>query len=89
MQTWECTDLDQVLMNVFGRLKVVLCNILKAGGKNTMVEENCGVSGRGVKIEHVIKQLETGTEGSVVDLRNFQMQMNGDNYDADLNFEEI
>ena len=89
MQTWECTDLDQVLMNVFGRLKVVLCNILKAGGKNTMVEENRGVNGRGVKIEHVIKELENGTEDSVVDLRNFQMQLNGDNDDADLNFEEI
>ena len=59
MDTWNSTDLDTMLTNVFGRLKVVLCNILRGNGGNDKVEEYRGVKHRDVKIENVIKEIQT------------------------------
>ena len=53
METWRGGDLNRVLTSVFGCLKVVLCNILKGGGGNELVEENRGVKHRNIKIEKV------------------------------------
>lgn len=46
MDTWHSSDIKDVLKHVFGRLKVVLCNILKTKDRKTLVEENRGVSGK-------------------------------------------
>ena len=43
MAMWNSTDLNQTMLNVFGRLKVVMCNILKGGGGNDLVEDNRGI----------------------------------------------
>ena len=89
MQTWTSTDLNQVLTNVFGRLKVVLCNILIGKGGNTLVEENRGLSGKNVKIESTLRLLEKDIEKETVDLLNFEREQNGDNHDNEIEFEEI
>ena len=89
MHTWESTDLDRILSNVFNRLRVVLCNILKGNGNNDCVEENRGVSGRMVKIENAIKKLATReTDDEVVDVQNFQAAVREDGDDNDI-FQEI
>ena len=89
MQTWTSTDLNQVLTNVFGRLKVVLCNILRGKGGNTLVEENRGLSGKNIKIESTLRLLEKDIEKETVDLHNFEREQNGDNHDNEIEFAEI
>jgi len=54
-ETWTSSNLDQMLINVFGRLKVVFCNILKGGGRNDLVEEVRGVKQRNVKVKSIIR----------------------------------
>ena len=87
MNTWHSSDIKHVLKNVFGRLKVVLCSILKAEVKNTLFEENRGVSSRNIKIERTIKELERDSD--VIDLHNFQMEVNGENDDEEIEFESV
>ena len=53
-ETWVGSDLDTILHKVFRRLKVVLCNILKGGGGNDLVEENRGVKHYDIKIETIV-----------------------------------
>ena len=89
MHTWESTDLDRILTNVFNRLRVVLCNILKGNGNNNHVEENRGVSGRMIKIENAIKKLATReTDDEVVDVQNFEAAVREDGDENDI-FQEI
>ena len=89
MQTWKSTDLNQVLTGVFGRLRVVLCNILKGKGGNTLVEEDRGLSGKNIKIESTIRVLEKDIEKETVDLNNFEREHNDDNYDNEIEFKEV
>ena len=76
MSTWSLTDLDQMMINVFGRIKVVLCNILKGHGGNDMVEENRGTKGTMIKIESTIRELEKDNDNDVIDYNSFQVEMN-------------
>ena len=46
-----------MLTNVFARLNVVLCNILKGNGGNDLVEDTQGKKGKGIKIEQILKEL--------------------------------
>ena len=47
-----------MLSNVFKRLKVVLCNILRGKGGNDKVGECRGVKYSQIKIENVIREIE-------------------------------
>ena len=51
-----------MLTNVFARLKVVLCNILKGDGGNDLVEDTRGKKGKGIKIEQILKELGGNNE---------------------------
>ena len=62
MDTWNSSDLNDMLTKVFNRLKVVLCNILRGQGGNDKVEEYRGVKHSKVKIENVIRDLEKDGE---------------------------
>ena len=68
MDTWQSTDLDTMLTNVFCRLKVVLCNILRGNGGNDKVEEYRGVKHRDIKIENVIKEIQTENDNTQNDV---------------------
>ena len=70
--TWESTDITNMITNIFTRLQTVLCNILKGGGGNNHVEKNRGVSGRKIKIEKEILELRECNKIEVIDLRNFE-----------------
>ena len=89
MQTWNSTDLNQVLTNVFGRLRVVLCNILKGKGGNTLVEEDRGLSGKNIKIESTIRVLEKNIDKETVDFNNFEKENSYDNHVNEIEFEEV
>ena len=69
METWESSSLDQMLINVFLRLKVVLCNILKGNGGNDLVEDTWGKKGQSIKIETILKELNDNSGGDTIDLR--------------------
>ena len=58
METWNSSDLNDMLHKVFNRLKVVLCNILRDNGGNDKVEDYRGVKYSKVKIENVIRAIE-------------------------------
>ena len=70
---WRSSDLNNVMTNVFKKLRVVFCNILKANGGNDLVEDNRGVKKRNVKLEHVLKDIERDnmTNDQRIDLQNF------------------
>ena len=57
MDVWNTNDLDQVMVNVFDKLKVVFCNILRSNGGNDLVEEYRGKEGKKIKIEKIIKDM--------------------------------
>ena len=54
IDTWNSSDLNDMLTKVFNRLKVVLCNILRGKGGNDKVEDYRAVKYSQVKIENVI-----------------------------------
>ena len=41
-EVWNTSELDECLIRVFQKLKVVFCNILRGGGGNDLVEANRG-----------------------------------------------
>ena len=71
-QTWKSLNLDQMLINMFGRIKVVLCNILKGGGGNILVEEARGVKYRNVKI----REMQGSLDDEVADLQDVNLELN-------------
>ena len=87
-ETWASNDFNEVLNKVFRRLKVVLCNILKGEGGNELVEEFCGPKHYDVKIENVIRELETNKDG-VIDLHNYSMNVLNIDNEEEIEFEEI
>ena len=71
---WRSSDLNNVMTNVFNKLRVVFCNILKANGGNDLVEDNRGAKKRNVKLEDVLKDIERENmtdHDETVDLQNF------------------
>ena len=62
MDTWNSSNLNDMLTKVFNRLKVVLCNILRGKGGNDKVEDYRGVKHSQVKIENVIREIEKDGE---------------------------
>ena len=76
LATWSGSDLDQMLTNTFGRLKIVLCNILWGEGGNNDVEDNRGVKHRAVKIETAIRELEKDNNNSILDLERHYDKIN-------------
>ena len=86
-QTWDGSNLDSVLLKVFDRLKVVLCNLLRDKGWNSMVEENRGMKHRGIKIETVLKEIQSGKD-AIDDLQNFVNSNEAVDDDDEIIFEE-
>ena len=72
---WTSSNLDQMIINVFGRLKVVFCNILKDGGGNYLVEETRGVKNRNVKVKLIIREMQ-GNLDDKVDLQDINLELN-------------
>ena len=71
-EVWNTSELDECLIRVFHKLKVVFCNILRGGGGNDLVEANRGKKNRNVKIENVLRQIEKeNEEDEVIDLLNY------------------
>ena len=68
MDTWTSTNLNEMLAKVFGRLKIVLCNILRGNGGNDKVEEFRGNKHRKIKIEQVIRELEKNVNTQTEDI---------------------
>ena len=69
-ETWDAAELDGVLTKVFIKLKVVLCNILRAKGGNDLVEEFRGKKYSAVKIEDILASNEYNENSNVVDDMN-------------------
>ena len=87
MDTWQSTDLNNMLTNVFARLKVVLCNILRGNGGNDKVEEYRGVKHRDVKIENVITEIQAQQHAEDPDLLVNYMDIKNVPHDDEIGFE--
>ena len=86
IDVWNTNDLDQVMVNVFDKLKVVFCNILRGNGGNDLVEEYRGKEGRKIKIENILKEMNaTDDANKVIDLNNHDEFINDDG-DAQVQF---
>ena len=73
MDVWNTNDLDQVLIKVFDKLKVVFCNILRSNGGNDLVEEYRGKEGKKIKIEDILREMgENETNEDHTDLHNHE-----------------
>ena len=69
-ETWDAAELDGVLTKIFMKLKVVLCNILRAKGGNDLVEEFRGKKCSAVKIEEILASNEYNENSNIVDDMN-------------------
>ena len=86
MDVWNTNDLDQVMVNVFDKLKVVFCNILRGNGGNYLVEEYRGKEGRKFKIENILKDMKGSDDANtVIDLNNHDVFIDDDG-DAQVQF---
>ena len=61
------------MTKVFKKLGVVFCNILKANGRNNLVEDYRSTKKSKVKLEDVLKDIETNDviNNVVINLQNF------------------
>ena len=73
---------------MFGRLKVVFCNILKGGGRNDLVEEARGVKHRDVKVESIIREMQDNIDDEVVELQDVNLELNIEEDNDEIPFEE-
>ena len=86
MDVWNTNDLDDVMVSVFDKLKVVFCNILRGGGGNDLVEEYRGKENRKIKVENILKFMRSsGDADNVVDLNNLDAFVDDDG-DAQVQF---
>ena len=74
---WRSSDLNNVMTKVFKKLGVVFCNILKANGRNNLVEDNRSTKKSKVKLEDVLKDIETNNVISnvVINLQNLMASL--------------
>ena len=71
MDVWNTNDLDQVMVNVFDKLKVIFCNILRGNGGNDLVEKYGGKEGKKVKIEKKLNEMNANDDDNkVIDLND-------------------
>ena len=87
METWNSSDLNDMLTKVFNRLRVVLCNILRGKGGNDKVEDFRGVKFAQIKIENVIRDIEKEGELVNADLHLDYNDINAIENEDELTFE--